>query len=447
MDINEFYTNILKSLDVTVQDGFLMIDDGDKLVNYTHNGLPIVLPTKQHVSSLLDKDDEGNIITVKHVFNPLDETVIKGDSISLTKLKDLVSVRLPNRLYIAGALLLSVAENKAHQSKTGMMINQFLVRLTEAMNPGITKIVDSKTIDKWTSIMDASFKSGNTKAVKVMLKKGGKIGSVKYNRVTTFKFPLYEELCKLEKNGRINGVVLRNKDITVFKIIYEYLIEGINERGIVNQGSNDNESPGFISLMSLYLTHMSKIQEVISGISGVDPELEDMGAIELPITVGDLKDLSAYKRELAKIPSEGDVARTKLSNVKAVSTAQQLNSGPVHQLPAGLPDNAPVNQVNESTGDPTADAVRRALYGNTSGVATPMVDTMAAQPPMTPGSLPPAGYGYGQQPSGYVQQQIPEVSIGAIATVGAFGEGATINQPFNAGYPQYPQYPQYPGRY
>jgi len=451
VDINEFYTRVLTSLDVEVVDDYLMIKDNEKLINYSAGGVPLVLPTKKNISSMLDEDEDGKIITVKQLFNPLDETVIKGDSTSLTKLKKLVEIRLGNKALIVGSLLLSIAENAAHQSKTSMLINQFLVRLTEAKNPGMAKVVDDKTNDKWCKLYNNSFIAGNDKFLTVFVKKGGKLGTTKYHRVTTMKFPIYEALRKLEKGGRINGVTLRNKDVKVFKILFEYLIEGINARGIVSVGSNDKESPGFISLFGKYLNIMGKIQTVLSGINGVDAEWEDTGRVTLLVEPSELTELGKYKRELLRIPREGDVIKTKLVNRGPVIATPSVNQDAVVQQP--IP-------ATEEVIDPTTSAIRTALYGNTTGINTPMLPQQQPQQPMY---RQPQAQPYPQQPlpqqqpvpqqqpmyqqpqaQPYPQQPVPQqqpmyqqpypqqpVSIGAVGVTSAYG-----------GAPQQPQQPR-----
>jgi len=432
-NVNTFYERVLKSLDVELEDSYLMIADGDKQVNYMHAGLPMVLPTADHCGSLLDTDESGKIITVKHLFNPMDETIIKGDSASLSTLKKLVSVRLSNRLTVVGTLLLKVAEEPAHQSKTTMLVNQFLVRTNEAMNPGIKKIVDDNTIDKWHRLYESSLEVNNTKFFKVFVKKGGKIGTTKYNRVSTFKFPMYEELLKLERGGKINGVALRNKDVTIFKILFEYFIEGINDKGIITIGSNDKESPAFISLMQLYLEVMTKIQKVLTGIKGVDPEWEDAGYIDIQLDTNELTGLNRYARDLARLPSESSAIKAKLANDINLPAANAglVNTGGMPQQPVTMPANT----------DTTADAIHAALYGGVTGVNVPVMQ----QPPMQyqqpvqyqqPGQMYPQQPGYPQQPmqppmTGVNMPMQQQVSIGAYGDTGAFGSG--VNQP-----PQHP---------
>ncbi len=464
MDINEIYTRVAKSLDVVIEDDYLRVKDGDKLVNLTANGKPMVLPTKKNIATMLDENDDGEIIKVKQLFNPLDETVIKGDSATLSKLKKLVEIRLANRVTVVGSLLLTIAENEKHQAKTSMLVNQFLIRLNEAKNPGMTKVVDDKTADKWIRMYDQSFGSSDTKFLTVYTKKGGKLGTTKYNRVATLKFPVYEELCKLGKSGKINGVSLRNKDIKVFKMLFEYLVEGVNERGVVAKGSNDKESPGFISLFSLYLKAMGKIQEVLGDISGVDQEWEDSGVVELCVDISELSELSVYKRELAKIPREGDVIKSRLSNTRPTITNPGIpdtitNNNNIPRVSSddqqyGQP--ATNLQPQQPEGNPSTAAIRKAVYGTGAGMAGPggypVQDPRYNQQPQPPAyNYPPVGgypnnpqyqapiqdprYGvYGQgggyPPAGQPGMYAPRsVSIGEVGNTSAFGAGTTPTRP------------------
>lgn len=388
-DIINLYERVLKSYGIVNEDGYLMVSDGDKSTVLKAGGLPMVLPTNKHISSLLDEDEDGKIIRIKQLFHPLDETVIKGDSVTMTKLKKLTEVRLANRITLVGSLLLSIAENKAHQTKTSMLINQFLVRLNEAKNPGVKDVVDNKTIEKWIKLYDNSFDAGATRFITVYSKKGGKLGTTKYNRVATIKSPLYEKLLSVEKNGKINGVSLRNKDITIFKILFEYIMEDINDHGIVTVGSNDNESPGFISLFGLYLKIMGKAQEVLKSIKNVNAEWEDSAYIELAVSPSELDELNIYKRAVSKIPREGDVIKTKLSNQGPSITGPSLNDPedevvpeyteqrPSHQMPK------PIHAEPEM--DPTTHAINKALYGDLTGIRTPVFSNpIDAQRPAQP---------------------------------------------------------------
>jgi len=427
MDINEFYTKVAESLDLVVQDDYLMVPTGDDLKQLTVGGVPMVIPTRDSISSMLDKDAAGNIVTVKHLFNPLDETVVRGDSVTLTKLKTLVSVKLANKVAVMGSLLLTVGSNPEHQSKTGVLINKFLMRLGEAKNPGVKDAVDAKTIDAWNNLYSASFEPRMSALLKVYVKKGGKIGSAKYNRVTTIKSSIYEELCKLNKNEKLNGVRLRNKDITVFKILIEYLLEGITTNGTIMYGSNDPTAPGFVTIMSAYLTHANKIQMLVKGVKGVDPEWEDAASSALTITLNDLKDVSVFDAALSKIPRENDVARGKLAGDCGVATRPAMQ-----ELTDTSP--APVATAQPASGSATNNAIKKALYGGVPGINTASIRRVQPQQPMQQMQYP-------QQQQQYPQQQLMQ-PVQHMPAMGLQGQYPPQPQQ-RPTYPQ-PQQQQYP---
>ena len=450
MAINEFYTRVANSLGIEVSDGFLKIPNGDESVSYTHNGKPLVLPTRDHIRTLLDEDENGEIVVMKHLFNPLDETVIKGDSVSLTKMKSLVETRLAHVTVTVGALLLTIAENPAQQTKSPMIITKFLKRLSEVKGPGIKQVVDDKTISNWIKMYTTALDKGAGKFVKVYSKKGGMLGTKKYNRVSTVQYALYVELSKMEKGGKLLGATLRNKDIPVYKILLEYLAPGLNEAGIVTEGSNDKESPAFISLMSTYLRIMGNLQNIRKRIHGVDEAWEDESCMELSVDLDELDSLKIYKKDLSRIPREGDVSKSKLTKTDHVIRRPVIEDNGT--------DPAPVyqQQVAERPTDASTDAIHKALYGNRSGINTPIMQNQPMgpqyqQPMQQPMHAPMQQPQYQQPMQQPMQQHMPmhpqmtnasgfagqQPSIGTLGDVGAFGGGVSVanQQPYQpAGY-------------
>jgi len=83
MSLIEYYKTVIESLGMEVSDdGFVKIKvSEDNTVMQRAGGLPIVLPTDDHIGSLRSIDDNGKPVVSKVLFNPLNENVIKGDSI------------------------------------------------------------------------------------------------------------------------------------------------------------------------------------------------------------------------------------------------------------------------------------------------------------------------------------------------------------------------------
>jgi hypothetical protein len=340
----EFYKVLCENIGlVTNEEGYIYLNSGDDKIMITADGKPLVLPTKQHLDSLLTTDDEGEITVAKIPFNPLNENIVKGDTLSLTRTKKNIEAQLSLSINIVGNLLLTLASNQELQKKTKLEINKFLSRITEAQNAGIKKLVDDKTIENWNKLSQ-KFLTHSKKMVSIYLKKSGVYNGVKYNRLATLNCNLYEELLKADVHTPVLDVKLRNKDITIFKIIIEFIFNELDKNNVMSIGSNDGESPAFISLMNVFIKVGKRIQKLIKDLSFVDKRLVDQLQINVTLTEKDLESLSAFKGELAIIPNEHDINRTKKAKVEALTMPADVATSDVGHLPIDPVTQQPIAQ-------------------------------------------------------------------------------------------------------
>jgi hypothetical protein len=379
--LNEFYKKTLNSVGLFVtEDGFIKTSGEEDGMLVTEEGKPLVLPTKDHINSIMTTDEDGNVVIGKLPYNPLNENVIKGDTLSLKRTKTAIEVRTGLAIACAGILLLTLASEKELQKKTTIDVNEFLGSLNKAMAPGIKELVDDKSIAVWQSLFVASLKQENG-YISIYLKKMGVKDGVKYNRLATLACNLYDELSKADKDTPVFGIKLRNKDLSTFKLLLEFLLPGIEE-GSVSYGSLDQESPGFISLMSLYKKVAFKSMAIIKQLKHINAEVADKGFIDIIITDEDINTTSKFKSELLTIPNEIDLSRSKakpeLSNLNVnnnmLKSVGGLAQAPVEQQP--VPNNnvyvpqqnqAPVQQVAQFVPQPDpfgGDPVKKILYGS-----------------------------------------------------------------------------------
>lgn len=317
-NIIEFYTDIIESFKLIVtEDGFLYNkseEDGKKtMMNY--NLKPIVLPLKEHIESMLVEDEDGKIQVSKILFNPLNESAIKGNSDSLNICKNYAERIIGHSLCGVGYLLMVLARHKEHQTKTSLEINKFLKRVHEADNQGVKEIIDDEMLNKWVKLYSKTV-SPSRSMVTLYLNKVHRIDGVKYNRSTTLHSDVYTELLKATKDTPIYDIKLRNKDLTIFKIIFEYIIPDFKEKEKTELGSNDTKRPAFISLMKLYHRIISRINSVAEAIKHVDESTFDLTYIDLQFKEEDLDNLDIYANELLSIPDDVDINRqmTKQNN-------------------------------------------------------------------------------------------------------------------------------------
>jgi len=398
MSLLEFYKEVVENLGLTTsEDGYIYAGSGNDKVMMTVDGKPLVLPTKEHLNTLLDKNEDGEIVVTKIPYNPLNENIVKGDTLSLKKTKLLVERRLGHAIAVAGELLLTLASNKELQKKTSMEINKFLSTISQAQNPGIKQLVDDKSIDNWINIYKKCLKSDKG-MISIFLKKAGSYKGNKYNRLATLTSPVYDALLEADKDTPIFDVRLRNKDIVIFKLIFQYLLEDLDDNNTISIGSNDNESPAFVALFKLYITTAVKIDKVIKALSTINEETADSGKLHLTIPLSTLDNLGIYKGELLLLPNENDLNRSKVEkqrehHIPALSPNDyNKNVGHLPQVKQQVSLDQPLPYQPQEEMDP----IKKILYGNN----VPVIPTMqrgqvTQQQPM-----------YGQQQYG-MQQQLP----------------------------------------
>ena len=350
-NIIDFYKRTVESVGLTVnEDNALVVvkSDGTELP-YTHNKLPFVLPTREHVNSLY-KDVDGKVITTKILMNPMDETAIKGTPVSLLKLRQLVEHRLERMVFSAGMLLLTTAESPELQTEAKMPVNKFLGMINEAKRPGVKKIVTDKTIGAWSRLYEDAQKE-DIDIIKVFVKKRGVVGDTRYTKLTTLKSPLLELLKNHKKGDKLLGHNVRPVDVTVFIIMLEYLLTGISDSGAITHGSNDGMSPGFISLMETYIRLANHVNRIITAGKKADIEYYNLGHTPIKVTATELTTLDVYKRELQLLPTDTDVTR-------ATSTGR----APQTPLQSTQPQPPATKDVGELS---TRERMKRALGKNT----------------------------------------------------------------------------------
>ena len=396
MSLVKFYENTLESLGLeTSEDGFIFIKTERDRIQLTTEGKPLVLPTKDHIKTLLVKGDSGDIEVTKFPYNPLNENVIKGDTLSLKKTKIIVEQRLSMMLSVAGDLLLTLASDPKLQKKTSHELNKFLSSLSEAQAPNIKKLVDDTSIANWNSIFTKMFKTDKFMA-SIYLKKSGVYKGTKYNRLATLKSPLLTELEKADRETPVYGVKLRPKEITINMLMLKFMIGDLDENNVMSIGSNNTESPAFIALMSIYIKLATRLNKLIKSLKHIDVEEADKVMVDLKIKLSDLDSVNLYRNEASHIPNELDLNRKKekkhipefnAAMINSVAPNHNAQAAPVNQpaydLSTPLPPN--VNQQPEEKGD----IINKILYGNN----IPVVPTMPKQQNYQP-----------QQQMGYMQQ-------------------------------------------
>lgn len=325
----DYYKNIVNNIGLfTDEEGFIYGGDSENKIPITTLGKPLVLPTDENVKTLFIDDPEEGIVVNKILYNPLNEDVIKKDSESLSKTKLVVETRIALMLEVVGELLLHLAENKALQTKTTLNLNKFLGSINDAKRPGIKNMIDDNVIANWSKLCKASRSNGNT-SVKIYLKKGGvNSEGTKFNRLATMSVTALEHLLKYEKDEQVLGVTLRPKDVRLFTILYSFLLN-VENTHTIEAGNNSKESPGFLSLMDIYIKVGTRLENLLRDLKDVAVSIESLIEPVITMTMEDINVVDnnpKIKQELLSIPNEIDVNRTVEAKRKATLLKSDVNS-------------------------------------------------------------------------------------------------------------------------
>jgi hypothetical protein len=321
MTLLELYENTLHSVGVKVTGDNYIATLSDKKIKV--DGKPLVMPTKEHIGTLTSSVN-GEVVIEKALFNPLREDVVKGDSVSLRKLRNIVEQNLCMATYTVMELLLKLASNKKLQSKASIDIVEFLAKTNEVKTKNVKDAIDDSTLASLEKIFDKSLDLPDTDGLlHIYLSRGEKTSQGKYNRVAVINFPIYELLTALNKDYNVYNINLRRKDVGIYKILYEYIFESVKSESTIKIGSNDSRSPGFAALIEAFTVIGSRLNMLLDKLAFVDEETVDQAKFDITISKADLNDLNKYKAELAVIPTEADIFNKSIAKPVAAQPQQQ----------------------------------------------------------------------------------------------------------------------------
>ena len=421
MSLIDFYKKVIESLGLIItEDGFIkMKTDSSKnsttLVLADKN--PMVLPTREHLESLT-ADVDGETVPVKTLFNPLYEDPVKGDSSSLRKIKQIIDTNLSFATMVIVDGLLELGSDKELQKKASLSLNSFIGSLKSIRTTKASQVIDPTSKSNWLKLYSATTKLSSDKGiVHIYLKKGGKLKSDKFNRLAVATFPLYKELLKVSGKPSIHGVKLRPKDVNVFKALFQYIFEGIDEAENFMFGSSDKVAPSFVALFTLYFAIAERLNSILDDLTFVDKEIRDAVKFNITLSMKAITDVSKYQKELALIPSDLTVSKLngkpsimdkvtlpnhnettepKKVDVKSILAQQQMQQ----QVPQQ--NNIPAQMMQQSTqsssqnpGSPELTDVQKILYGE-NGTNPMSMGTMVS----------PQQVGVYQQPQMSMQPQM-----------------------------------------
>lgn len=325
MNLIDFYSNMVESVGFTISENGGIISGND--VNIENDiGVPIMLPTKDNLNSILAEDGKVQ----KIMFNPLIEDVFtkKNNNISLEKCIMFSNMKLIYNLTNIGLLLISSIENTDSNFKLNDFYENIALVLKKLTN--VKKLVDDSTETIWTSIITNSIMDKEYRAIMISQVKRGKIGKDEFNYVTSIHSPLLDYILEKEKDNEkiteLLGVKVRPKDVGIIKAILTFMLNGITEEegSKLAIGSN-SEYAGLESFLTLYITIADYFNEVTESCKKLDEDYYKEAVINLKLKLEDLKYLPDLKRSAIAIPSEKSLDKTSSLKDRINNTRDMLN--------------------------------------------------------------------------------------------------------------------------
>lgn len=296
MKLNEVYSAILAFAGLEADsDGYISTIVADRREPAVMGGLRLVLPTDQHLRNPNPKE--------KVIFHPLSENILRGESEVITKLRDIINIRLNFTFGIVGNALLNLAASPEEHHKLTPDQTELLIAL---------KDVDDITTKHFASIIFEGIKNqANKMFMNIYLKRGGSIGEKRYSRAGILTFGLYEEL--LKDSQEVYGVKLRVKDKEALKKLFEFILPGIKEDNTCyNRGSDSTIAPYLDALMKTAMAIASRFNDIF------DQYGQFIDFSDSLVFNGDwvetFENLNVMAAELRRVPAqlgnEGTVAQT-----------------------------------------------------------------------------------------------------------------------------------------
>lgn len=432
----KLYQDIIESLDYHVTEEGVIKSEVDGVPQLI-NGLPLVLPTKEHIDTLVAMEDGAYNVT-KILYNPFCEDAVKSDSKTLTVTKQIVDSQLLYLTYVVGSQLIAFASNEELHEQASLELSGFMSTLNPGKKHKTKQICDEGTEKIWTTLFKTTSTAGQGKSfIHIFLKKGGSVDGVKYNRLASARFPVYKELEGAHSKDKPYGLNFRNKDITVIRAIFEFIFKGLNTGRKYYYGSNDGSAPGFIALMTLYHNLMSRLLDMHKMLKFVDKDLYDAVQFELKFDPSVFDNLQAYAGELSMIPDDSDVARMQETGSTTPSQqTERLGRPQVGNVEINQPNHnqntMPQQQQHEQTRPQMSEddeflsqflaGVNRDTFNNGFGgmpmngmpqsYQQPYPQQQMAYPPQQM-NYPPQQYNYNTPPPGFngYQQDIPQEQL------------------------------------
>ena len=418
---------------------YAKMDSSGDTMELKANGKKWVLPTEDNCKKAYAED--------LSLFHPLNENVIKPESIDIKRLTKCLITRINFSTYTLFATLLHVASD----TSTHLNLTPEQSEMCSVLKQVSTE--QSTSIDN-LMLLAINRKDDLYKLVHVHLKRGTTIKGARHSRTGNITFPFYEHL----KDGEVCNRKVKKQEKEIITRLYEYVFPNCGVEDEYSHGSDANTAPYLEALLRACL----KVVDRITYVSSIfDPFIEDKYIFDYDnawlLPFEDLKGYESEIRTVAATQSTSDVENTATGSpaptvtrtangVSAGSLIQSLSQRPMAPMQnpyAGILQQQPIGMVQQPGRVPMSNVP-------TWAIGKPQVAPAMPYPQQVPGYNVPVQYPYLQQvPAGYnaIQQPLPYPYPQQAQVYNGYPQQPVYQQQIPAGYNTVQQpmpYPQQP---
>ena len=295
----ELFSAILKSLGLVIDgSGGISMPLNDSNIPIVINERRLVLPTQEVLATYN--------ASAQVAFQPLGESVLRGESEVIRRLRELVWMRV-NRVL---AEVLDVVALNASTVDATLRPDQ--VKLTSMLPNADESLV--KSLDK---ILKKIKPGTDFELVRIYLKRNGRVGTTDYKRLASVSFPIMDQLNS--HDDMVWGVKVRKRDKAQLRDLMLHLLPNCETEHGYSYGSNSPTAPYFDALIHAFYN----VLKPLNTTTYLFRKQLDIGEIHSNMDwIDACKDLSIYRSILPVLSgNDGDLVNGAGETIAAAPTA------------------------------------------------------------------------------------------------------------------------------
>ena len=269
MKLINFYTRLIESLGLIVEDGYVMTQSGGQI---KLDNVPLVLPTKHHKKTYIEN---GKL--VKYLFNPLNEGLASRRK-DITWMMKVLNVNVNSTVL---SLMSDIVSSIDKDTKSISLELATLINELSEIKGNAKKLVLESTIKMFEKF------TPKTQFVKVYLRVPSKKKSQKFTLGVSIKSPLLEDL----ESGRLD--IRRRVDKDLLERLLQYLVGGLLE---FKTESNHDHFPEVEAILNTLIPLENYFKDIADtlGFENIYPECK--------ITPDDIANLNRLYSAVQMVP-------------------------------------------------------------------------------------------------------------------------------------------------